>query len=495
MYQIGKLSNNVVPYRSTARGWEQWCFYAFLVCFVIKSVYFALNIGANVFPDETSWLGMIHVFSRSFLLPIDSPESYPFGLITHIPNLYFFLLGKLLCLNVFSIPDLIFLRLANVSLGLCTIICSWKLVCLVSSSAVVRLLFVALLTNTLMFTFMYGAVSYDNLTNLLAVVTLYFFLKFLQRKCVDDLFVCVMAMLAGVLTKITMLPFAAGLAVVFLWFIVQAEWHLVDFVNWHAANLKIRVISTIICLLFLAMAINLYAGNWLRYSALQPRMENFLSFEDCLQNGLFVRMYVVDKYKHGEIELIDAQRLAVRIRKESDRKETLMLLRCATRDKNAASLAPLLGRGDYILVWGNRILAKIYGIMAHKSMEKRGTWDLLPYYWIIILGMTGFILNLRRLENYPLLMTCAFIGAWYLLILSQLVNYRIYHSSGIIDLALHGRYIFPVLVPIYVVLATGVGRIFTGRLRFVVVLTVTSFLIVGEFPWFLQHVTPGWYFK
>jgi hypothetical protein len=87
---------------------------AFLLYFAAKAFYFAFSIGENIFPDEISWLGLSEVFSRSLLLPADSNDTYQFGLASRVPVLYFYLMGKVLSLNIFPVSNLVFLRSVNV---------------------------------------------------------------------------------------------------------------------------------------------------------------------------------------------------------------------------------------------------------------------------------------------------------------------------------------------------------------------------------------------
>jgi hypothetical protein len=166
----------------TTAGWiEAIAFWLPFAYFGVKTVYFALRIGERIFPDEASWFGMVQVFSRSWWLPADSPESYHLGLISHSPNLYFFLMGKLLSFNVLPIHDLIYLRLINVVFSLLTVIVAWRLAKVLSMGLAARALFFVMLTNTVMFTFIAGAVTYDNLATLLAGLALFYLLRFVKK--------------------------------------------------------------------------------------------------------------------------------------------------------------------------------------------------------------------------------------------------------------------------------------------------------------------------
>jgi len=473
---------------------ESILFSTFLCYFIFKALFFAVRIREYIFPDEFSWFGLAELFSRCYLPPVDSPESIPFGLVTHVPTLYFFLMGKILGLNIFHVSDLIFLRFANVFLGAVTLAFAWKFICLISHSTAERLLFLVMLSNTLMFTFLFGAVSYDNLTNLLAVLTIYFVTKFTLNDDPRDLLLALMMMLAGVLTKITLLPFAVGIVVALFCYCGMTKGRFLRTGENSFFTSKTFGVSLVIILLLSGFAVKLYGGNWLQYGTLQPQMDRFFPLENCLQNRLFSRSYAVAEFKKGKLDLVDAQRIALRIRPESDRNETLMLLRYAAREKGVTTPPELVSRGVYTLLWGEKILQKIYGIMAHKSMEKTGRWDLAPYLGLLLLGGVGMVVRFREVIDSFSMAACLCWTVWYLLILSQLVNFNGYRYSGVMDMALQGRYIFPVLVPFYAVWAKALTALFRGRFRGVFVSLVSAFFVIAEFPWFLNHVTPDWYF-
>jgi len=57
-------------------------------------------------------------------------------------------------------------------------------------------------------------------------------------------------------------------------------------------------------------------------------------------------------------------------------------------------------------------------------------------------------------------------------------------------LGLQGRYIFPVLVPIYGLVAYGIGELAPEKARPWLVAGVAAFYLYGDFPWFLQQIDP-----
>ena len=67
-----------------------------LAYFACKAFYFCFRIRENIFPDEITHFGISELFARSLLPPVDSADSFALGLITHVPTLYYVLMGKLL---------------------------------------------------------------------------------------------------------------------------------------------------------------------------------------------------------------------------------------------------------------------------------------------------------------------------------------------------------------------------------------------------------------
>lgn len=473
--------------------WEKISFWILWAYFGFKSFYFAVRIRERVFPDEASWFGMIEVFSRSVLTPVDSPESYPLGLITHIPKLYFFLMGKFLTLNVSGVDDLIFLRATNVLLGLLTVFFSWKLASLLSSSSAVRLLFIVMLTNTMMYTFMFGAVSYDNLTNLLAVVSLYYLISFIKNRWANHLLLFFLSLLAGLLTKITFFPYAFALfvALVFL-----ERKNLSNLLFWLrkfvSSPSKEDFVLVLACIVLFGAVVNLYAVNKVRYGGLQVTMENVLPIEACLNYRLFAKAYAVNQFKAGAMSELEAQRLVLQIRDPGDRVNAWKELDKAKIEKDDKK-KNRLGRMQYTVEWVQYIFHRTYGIAAHLIMSKSGK-QIYPYYIIFAVGITLFLSRLRsNLDRETGVLI--FVTTFYLILLSQIIGYNLnYLSSGFVGLALTGRYIFPILAPLYLLLTKSFMERMPEWWQWGTGLAVAGVFIWCEFPWFMRNAAWNWYF-
>jgi hypothetical protein len=468
---------------------------AFLLYFAAKAFYFAFSIGENIFPDEISWLGLSEVFSRSLLLPADSNDTYQFGLASRVPVLYFYLMGKVLSLNIFPVSNLVFLRSVNVCISILTVWFSWKLIRLLVSQTATRLLFIAMVTNTIMFTFLSASVNYDNLINCFAVLALYYLISFFQFRQPHNFLLFFLFTSMGMLTKITFMPYAVTLMSVFL-FHERKNFRSISSAisSLFLPFKKKNYVLLVLCLFFITANVNLYLGNLIKYGSLQPNPIKLIGLENAMRYRLFARDYIVNLFKDGKISYPEAQKMAFKyIRHTGDRTGALSLLEIAAYEK-ALKKKPRINRFRYAFVWTDLMMGKVFGIMGHMSMEKRGT-DLIPYFLVLIIAGAMLIRMFKTSDLQGTGIYLLFIAGLYALILMQLFNYRIYFIYGSLGIALQGRYIFPVLVPIYALAAyylTGSG---SRHWKWGVFLFVTAIFVYGEFPWFLQNVTPYWFFR
>ena len=193
-----------------------WIVTALLLYFGSRLLFFALKISPAVPPDETTHFGICKVFSRVFLFPVNSPETYQYGLVTNIPWLYYWLMGKVLALNFLGISDLVFLRLVNILLVFAFVWYVRRTLRLLTDDRLTQILLIVAMTNTMMLSFLSASVSYDNLTNCLAAMALYYLLAFFRERSGPLLAASLLCQLAGSLTKLTFLPLVLMLTIALL---------------------------------------------------------------------------------------------------------------------------------------------------------------------------------------------------------------------------------------------------------------------------------------
>lgn len=483
----------IEPARKTLFQPELLVLWGCLAYFAAKTFHFALRIRERVFPDEQSWVGLIGVFSRSLWLPSDSPESYPFGLVRHIPNLYFFLLGKILSLNVFAVNDLIFLRLINVLLGLLTVIFSWKLARRLGAELAVLLIFMVMLTNTVMFSFVSGAVNYDNLSTLFSVLSLYYLVCFFQTRLAWHFLVFTICIFAGMLTKNVFLPFALGLVLVFLFHERQAMVSFLRNSHGYLSQLSGKDYALVfLSFILLACNLNLYIGNKLKYDHLIPAMDQVLPIKDCLKHRLFARNYAENQFRADKLSLLEAQRIVLQIRDPGDRADAWNLLEKA-RGQKMQKKKERMGRIQYAATWLRLMFVRTYGIAAHLVMLKSDKYTAL-YYAVFGLASVLLVFRFQINQMQGVGKYLLFITWFYGVILMQFINYNNYLYSGVAELALTGRYLFPILVPLYLLAASALVREMPRWWQWGIGAAVSVLFISGEFPWFLSNVTADWYF-
>lgn len=168
------------------------------------------------------------------------------------------------------------------------------------------------------------------------------------------------------------------------------------------------------------------------------------------------------------------------------------MLRQAVLEKGGTA-PPRFGVVAYARQWLAAMLARTYGVAGHLAMAREGM-ALLPYYLLFLLaGLLAFGQWGRGRGDgfaaYLLGLTGFYAG-----ILFWVINYQGYLASGMVGVALTGRYLFPVLVPCYLWVAHSLLDHWPPWWQWGLGGVASAFFILAEFPWFLRQVTPAWYF-
>ncbi|HEX2769758.1 MAG TPA: hypothetical protein VHN12_10795 [Geobacteraceae bacterium] len=470
----------------------KWATSLLLAYFGARLVFFALNISSFVPPDEVTHAGLCKIFSKTFLLPTNSPETYQFGLVTNTPWLYYWTMGKLLHLNFFGLSDLVFLRLLNIPLAFATVWYAVRLLLLLTDNRLCLLLLIVAMTNTPMFSLLSASVSYDNLANLLAAMAIYYQFAFFRNRSAGLIVASLLCQMAGSLTKNTLLPLILILNV--LLFI--NEWrNLLAFPSAVRQYFRTSTRSALlkVLLLFVAAGLNLqlYAGNYLHYGALNPAMEYVLSPRIAKEHGVDARGIIFNQYKEGKIPYMDALILAGEIEHPGDKSDTFYLLMNYENLKRNPQL--WMGPLSYVKFWFQNMLATIFGIKAHLGMFKPPLF-MLPVYLVFALAALGFLIRWRPMESGWISPGLAAIAVCYAGYLMYMVNYDSYLNYGEPGLTMYGRYLFLLIAPVYVLLCHYQLRLFRTDYNRCALAMATALLFISyDFPWFLTHATAEWY--
>lgn len=459
--------------------------------FAVRIVYFAFQVSHAVPPDEDVHFGLCQVYSRVLLLPADSEATLPLGPVTGIPWLYYFIMGKILALNPFPVSDLVFLRLANGVLALLTVFTGYLWVRLLTSNPLCPLFFVLLLTNVPMFSFLSASVSYDNLTNLLAAASLYFFHLFRQGRSPAALASFVICLLAGTLTKTAFIPLVPVFLLLFLFHerknlkeipgLLLPRTGTAPLLRWGLPALAA---------LLLILNGTLYLGNYARHGTFFPWAGQILGQEHAMKYRIYARDRTVKQYRSGEISYDEALRQAQSIPHPGDRMDALYLLGVAKRYRE--NPFPLMNRAEYVPTWLTIVLNRTVGIFAHVSLRKY-SYPFTVYVVIYLASLVLFIRYWRPGDGRGMAADAFLLTFLYALVLMQCVNYPIYLRSLTVGKAVHGRYLFPVIVPLYGMMSFYLLKPFGKRVQAVLLAAVSLYFLWGDFPYFLMHAGPEWF--
>lgn len=465
-----------------------------LLYFAGRLVFYAVSISGFVPPDEVTHLGLCRVFSNTFLLPHNSPETYRYGLVTNVPWLYYWVMGKLLLLNVIGVSDLLFLRLLNIPLAFGTVYFAWRTLRLLTDDHLAEIVLVVAITNTCMFSFLSASVSYDNLTNLLAAMAIFFLAAFFREGSVKLLAGSLLCQLAGCLTKSSFLPLVLVLNLLLVIHVFRSlPAFRSSLAAWFHDRRRQSLVLAFGILVGFVLNLQLYGGNLLQYKALAPEMHDVLPAEAVMQNRIGAREMILSSFKEQRISFGQAMEMASQIDHPGDRQAAFYLIQNYVQYTYGAFR--LMNPVSYLLPWAGQMTSTVFGIMGHRSMFN--AWPtILPIYLLMVLTALAVLLRWRPRKEQLLPSSLGGIAAFYGIFLLYAVNYRTYLEFASFPLALQGRYIFPVLVPIYVVSSFYLMRLANGRYaRLVLAAAVALILVASDFPFFLTHVTPEWFSK
>lgn len=440
-------------------NWQIIAFLVLLGYFLVRTAYFALALHKGISPDELYHLGISDLYSKSLLIPSNNIDSFYYGVVTDVPYLFHLIMGKIAFLNFTKVPDYIILRFVNILLSLGTILFTYKLGKIIFKNKLVQIALVLVMTNTLMFTFLSSAVSYDNLVNLLAVLSIYQLVKFIKDKNAINLILLLLFISLGSLTKSAFLPLALILVLIAGFKILYKKTRpffknsLIEIKRFNGKQIAVSLIT----IFFLVLAGILYVGNLVSYKAPTPSCAQVLTHEQCLHNAI---------YKRG--------------------------LDFAQNDMPAQNpVNPI----RYIPAWAKRIEMRIFGIMGHRNMIK--PFEEVTLYNILFgLSIVLLLVNIKKLykdERFKTYIVIFVVALFYILVLMYLQNYPSYLKSGDPARALQGRYIFPVITPLYILFLFPFDRYLKRKILAGLLLITAAVFIYGDFVYFLLNVPTSWF--
>jgi hypothetical protein len=454
-----------------------------LVYFLARACFLAFNIEAGLPPDEVAHMRRVEIFHQPSGVPRDPMVLAAASYVPGEPALYYRAAAVLLRLNTAGVSDLVFLRLINAALGMVTVLYGWRWIRLFTANALTRILTVLIITNTLMFTVMSAAVSYDALVYVCAAAAIYHLTRYLLDQNPTQLLLMLLFIGIGTLTKTSFLPVGA-IAV------ACAAIGALRALRSNGVPTRLNVITRTRIALFLTVIAVALANAWLyvpnlaRYGKLVPDKEQVYSDSVYMSSPVWARNTITADFRMGRLSFRDAMILARDIENEHVRRDTEHLLRREEGDRREGLVFSPMPRYVYPIPWLRTMAETSFGLLAHESAVRTGVW-LMPYGALALMAVAGLLMTWRpwrpeNVENYLIV-----IVVFYALVLMQGVNYRAYLRSHELNIALQGRYLFPVLVPLAGLAAHYYLAPWSKRIQVGLFAVAAIIFLAGDLPFFL----------
>ena len=421
-----------------------------LIIFTAYSLFLAFNLQPGIIPDEPAHIAFSKHFSTTIGIPPDTFETYKWGwYIEQNPFLFYWLNGRYLNIIDLVAPQasdreiLVILRVINTLYALGTLIFCYLLSKEVLQHRWWQIFPVFLLTNTLMFVFLSAGVNYDNLANLFSMASLYFLVRVLKgKRFMSNSLMWILLIGLGTLTKYTILPLALAMTITWVIHMIIRRRTIfpLKFSGW-------KTVMLIIIVLFVLVGnILIYGVNILQYQSITPPCREILLEAQC----------EISPYEKRSEAIANNPKMTV--------------------EESIAEGFPSPQR--YAAVdWVKNMLLRTFGMIGHKSYFPL---TLIAYYQVLVYGMLvlGLInlLHYRKIPYIPIILLL--ISAFY----AAILLYQNYQSELLYDfqhIAMQGRYIFPVIGLLYILLVYLIKWTPSKLFRWLVLIFIVCLFLIG----------------
>jgi len=424
------------------------------IWFIFQATWMALSTNPGISPDENYHFHLIKLFANNGWLPFIHNQYgvYSLGEVVHTPFfLYHYLLSLPFHLFGGSSHAVEILRLFNVALGAISFYLIIKLASGLKVSPLVRNLSLFMLTNTLMYVFLTGSINYDNLLIPLALLCFILTIRLFHKIDISSLLILLITLLAGTLTVLNFLPIAFVVVVTVIFQLLKHSKGLGERLVSGWRSRRALNISLLIVLIPLAVLFSQrYLVNMAKYHTYQPSCDRVNTTSQCMQNGIYVRAIKMQSQNHS------------------------------------IHVSPL----GYLASWIGDMGNGTFGIFGHRLISP----NKIIRIWSMLLMFAGFLVIFKYYKNE---------SRWNILVIFCLFNISIlftrnyfgYAHNGL-DFGVQGRYIFPFLPFIYILLNRYVLEFLLiqyKRLRATYVALTILVFATASLPTYLLKTTPDWY--
>lgn len=434
-----------------------------LAVFMFYAIYLALNLQTNIIPDEPYRFEVSQYFSQTLGIPKDVPIAVVYGdNLARNSFLGYWIFGRILSVEAWVAPEstefqqLVWLRLVNSVFALGTLIVTYLISRELIKNKWLQLLPVFFLSNTLMFVFLAGGVSYDNTTNLFCALGIYYLIRVLNGKhFLKNSCGWLISLMIASLIKYTILPLILFSAIVWVINVIKHKGILKSL---KPDRWQDFIVMLILVVLFLGNVV-LYGGNLLQFQSLIPGCYDTYSNEICEQS-----VYVVRRNNLGLPE-----KLTIFSAFKQGYPEPVRYL---------------------FEIWIPEMIARTFGIMGHMTYYPIViSYFLMAFYWLVVLGMR--YLRKPGFRSISLaLMVVAYSAVLFVM------NYNNELVYGFKQVAFQGRYFFPVISLAFVLVGKQLEKLDNKYLRYATILALIFLFLYGSpfrFFWYQDSVFMDWF--
>ena len=439
----------------------KWLLILLLALFVFFSSFVALKLKPGIAPNEVGHFEFSKLFSYTLGIPKDSDTTNALGWqIAYNPFLYYWIngrfIGVLKSINS-TITDnqlLIFLRFTSVLYSTLNLVVFYKILVELIINERYRLFSFFLLSQTLMFVFLSGSVSYDNLTNLLCSLGILFFIRFLKNiKPLTNSLLLIISLFLASLIKYTVVPLILFIMILWVFTIIRKKMSF-------KGNERLPWILLLIAMMLISVNVYLYGHNLLKFQGLTPSCTEVLSAKQCNLNPYSIR----------------DQQLSIGPK---------------------MSISESISKGypnplEYVVYsWIPNMLYRIYGILGQLSYFPS---HIIVVIYLLYIGY--LLLAARYIYRLPYVLNCLILLFLTYSFVLFVMNYESELQYGFKQIAMQGRYIFPVITIFYALLGYILESTKSKLLRLsTVVISILMFLYAGPIKFLVKanSLFPGWF--
>ena len=149
---------------------------------------------------------------------------------------------------------------------------------------------------------------------------------------------------------------------------------------------------------------------------------------------------------------------------------------------------------SFSYLWLETMLSNTVGILAHRPLSIHKNENELSLFKLFFLASFFIVARYWRMNTAGFMVNqgIGIILAYGLFLMLYFNYYQIYLWC-FAPLAVQGRYIFPVIVPLYGIIAYYLTSFVGKKLSILIVILVALFFIWGDYPYYKSHVNEDLY--